>query len=334
MNRNFFWLLILAAVAGSVVVMRLVVKQGEALPKAQALVEPPKAPFPTSIGARGLVESVDENVRIAAAMPGLIAEVVVKVGDNVQAGDVLVRQDIRDAAALIAAQEAEIAALKLQIRETEIGVADKKDMLARVEKLIAGKVASEDEKQRASFAAQSASALLESMKGRIASSEAMLSRTRVQRDLLVIRAPRQGRILQVNKRAGEYASPVETEPLLLLGQVDQFQLRADVDEDNASRVRPEMPAVAYIKGRREIKIPLTFVRIDPYILPKRSLTGDSSERVDTRVLQIIYRFDRPTGASVYVGQQMDVFLDAASGPTPPVENEPPKPSATRPAFKP
>ena len=54
---------------------------------------------------------------------------------------------------------------------------------------------------------------------------------------------------------------------------------------------------------------LRFVHIEPYIVPKKSLTGESSERVDTRVLQIIYRFDRPTGASIYVGRQMDVFLE-------------------------
>ena len=71
-----------------------------------------------------------------------------------------------------------------------------------------------------------------------------------------------------------------------------------------------MPARAYIKGRRDVEIDLRFSRIEPYIVPKRSLTGESGERVDTRVLQVIYQFDRPKGAEVFVGQQMDVFLDA------------------------
>jgi len=56
-------------------------------------------------------------------------------------------------------------------------------------------------------------------------------------------------------------------------------------------------------------VELEFVRIDPYILPKRSLTGDNSERVDVRVLQVIYRF-KPPAFPVYVGQQMDVFIEA------------------------
>jgi hypothetical protein len=74
-------------------------------------------------------------------------------------------------------------------------------------------------------------------------------------------------------------------------------------------VKSGCEAVAFIKGQRENAIELKFVRIEPYILPKRSLSGESSERVDTRVLQVIFRFERPV-TPVYVGQQMDVFLKA------------------------
>ncbi|MFM9147584.1 MAG: hypothetical protein ACKORI_05600, partial [Verrucomicrobiota bacterium] len=62
------------------------------------------------------------------------------------------------------------------------------------------------------------------------------------------------------------------------------------------------------KGRA---IPLKFVRIEPFVVPKVSLTGGSVERVDTRVLQVIYQFERPADRSVFVGQQMDVFIDAS-----------------------
>jgi hypothetical protein len=53
---------------------------------------------------------------------------------------------------------------------------------------------------------------------------------------------------------------------------------------------------------------LRFVRVEPYVIPKRNLTGDSTERVDTRVLQVIFSLD--PGARVYAGQQLDVFVDA------------------------
>ena len=65
-------------------------------PPAAPLSPPPSAPYAQSIGARGLIESVDENVRIAPAVAGLISAVRVKVGDEVQAGQVLIEQDARD----------------------------------------------------------------------------------------------------------------------------------------------------------------------------------------------------------------------------------------------
>ena len=54
---------------------------------------------------------------------------------------------------------------------------------------------------------------------------------------------------------------------------------------------------------------LRFVRIDPFVVPKKSLTGESAERVDTRVLQIIYQLDKPVDRPLYVGQQVDVFIE-------------------------
>jgi hypothetical protein len=47
------------------------------------------------------------------------------------------------------------------------------------------------------------------------------------------------------------------------------------------------------------------------VIPTRSLTGDNTERVDTRVLQVIYEF-RERNVPVFVGQQMDVFLERTS----------------------
>ena len=60
---------------------------------------------------------------------------------------------------------------------------------------------------------------------------------------------------------------------------------------------------------------LKFVRIEPYVTPKKSLTGDNTERVDTRVLQVLYEM-QASEEPVFVGQQMDVFI----------EGETPKPS--------
>ena len=67
-------------------------------------------------------------------------------------------------------------------------------------------------------------------------------------------------------------------------------------------------AVASVRGDSAHHYNLHFVRFEPYVIPKKNLTGDSTERVDTRVLQVIYSMTND--GRVYVGQQMDVFIDA------------------------
>jgi HlyD family secretion protein len=47
------------------------------------------------------------------------------------------------------------------------------------------------------------------------------------------------------------------------------------------------------------------------VIPKKSLTGDATERVDTRVLQALYRIDG-TSSAPFIGQQMDVFIEVTN----------------------
>lgn len=51
--------------------------------------------------------------------------------------------------------------------------------------------------------------------------------------------------------------------------------------------------------------------MEPFVVPKKSLTGDTTERVDTRVLQVIYKFDPAGQTPLFVGQQVEVFIDTA-----------------------
>jgi len=112
----------------------------------------------------------------------------------------------------------------------------------------------------------------------------------------------------VNIRAGEYASPQNRLPALVLGDISTLHVRADVDEQNAMGVAPGRPATMSLKSDSTRKFEVKFVRIEPYVIPKASLTGASTERVDTRVLQIIYELEKPKNDNLYVGQQVDVFI--------------------------
>jgi hypothetical protein len=99
-------------------------------------------------------------------------------------------------------------------------------------------------------------------------------------------------------------------------------VRVDIDENDAWRFNKNSKAVAYLRGNRDFKVDLSLAYVEPYVVPKKSLTGDSNERVDTRVLQALYRFDRKQ-LPIYVGQQMDVFIEAQDyTPSKDSENQP------------
>lgn len=247
--------------------------------------------------------------------------------------------NLERAAAAIATAQTEIlnqqaaeASAKANIDALKASLADAQQILDRNEKLAqAGDipnrtlVSSAAARDNAKARVSQAEAQLLQTQAQIRSAQARLLQTEADKKVLVaqrnelsvtlerltIRAPQDGRVLQVNIRLGEYVSSQPQTPPILFGETDFLQIRADIDEINASRVQPGSRAEAQLKGDPAKKIQLEFVRIDPYILPKKSLTGDNTERVDVRVLQVVYRF-APPAFPVYVGQQVDVFIDAGS----------------------
>ncbi len=116
-------------------------------------------------------------------------------------------------------------------------------------------------------------------------------------------------VLQVNVRPGEYVGAPATQALIVLGNIERLHVRVDIDEHDIPRFDRNAKAIAKLRGNPRLEFPLTFVRVDPYVIPKRSLTGDNTERVDTRVLQVLYSLDAGD-EKVFVGQQMDVFIEA------------------------
>ena len=142
--------------------------------------------------------------------------------------------------------------------------------------------------------------------------EASVEATRIEVDRRIVRSPIRGVVLQRNIREGEFASAgALSTPLLLVGDVTMLHVRVDVDESEAWRVKAGSKAMAFARGNKEISSPLNFVRFEPFVVPKRSLTGSSTERVDTRVLQVVFAFE-PKDLALFVGQQMDVYIESAA----------------------
>jgi HlyD family secretion protein len=116
-------------------------------------------------------------------------------------------------------------------------------------------------------------------------------------------------VLQVNIRPGEYVSTPSSQTLMILGDTAARHVRVDIDEHDIPRFSQHAAAYGHVRGDSGRKYPLSFVRIEPFVIPKKSLTGDSTERVDTRVLQALYRIDAAAPQPLF-GQQMDAFIEA------------------------
>lgn len=273
-------------------------------------VPPPAKPFQSSIAGTGLLEALSENVSIGVPVPGLVSEVMVKVSDQVKEGDVLMKIDDRELRAQLVTQKANVAVAKAAVEVKAANLAKVQDTLDRLNSVGDKRAISMDDLKNRTNDVLVAKADAESAKAQLHAAEAAVQASEMLLERLTIKAPRAGSILQVNIRPGEFASTQPRLAPIILGDLEKLQIRCDIDEQNAVRVRPGMTAKAYVKGDRENAIPLSFVRIEPFVIPKTSLTGSSTERVDTRVLQVIYSLQIPKDRTLYVGQQVDVFMDA------------------------
>jgi multidrug resistance efflux pump len=150
---------------------------------------------------------------------------------------------------------------------------------------------------------------LDVARSRVTQAEAQVEQTMIELDRLIVRALVDGRVLQVNVRPGEFVGAPPGQPLIVLGNVEKLHVRVDIDENDIPRYVPGSKGIAMVRGQSGVEYPLTFVRVEPYVVPKRSLTGENTERVDTRVLQVIYSIN-PNGQPLYVGQQLDVYIVA------------------------
>jgi RND family efflux transporter MFP subunit len=269
---------------------------------------PPHNPFSATVAGAGIIEAVNENVRIAPPVPGLVTKVHVKVANQVKKGDPLFQLDDRELRAQRQTRTDALPSFAAHIAEQDIRLRDLQVQLRRLESVKDRRAVSEDDVQRKWYEVEAAKRGLIRVRADLRLAQTQRDEVQALLKRLTVRAPRAGTILQVNIREGEYATVNANEPLILLGDTGTLQVRADIDEVNAPLVVPGSAAVAYLKGRTEQAIPLIFERIEPYIVPKRSLTGDNRERVDTRVLQVIYHFEKPN-FPIYVGQQVDVFIE-------------------------
>lgn len=344
------YLLPVLAVIGVGISATLVAQQSRpgVEPTAPPIAAPVSSPFAATVSGSGLVEASSENVSIGTAIAGVVAKVHVQAGDRVPSGAPLFAIDarhleaelavrtamLREAEAALARLEAlpraeDLPPLRAAVAEAEAIVAEREREEARSRSLRMSDALSEDSLEGSIFAAQAARARLDAARAELARAEAgawesdlavaranvaaataAVAAIGVELERTIVRAPIDGVVLSRTVREGQFAAAGPGD-LLTLGATERLHVRVDIDENDAWRVRPGAAAVATLRGNPTQSAPLEFVRIEPQVVPKRSLTGFGSERVDTRVLQALYAFD-PAAFPAYVGQIVDVRIDASA----------------------
>lgn len=153
---------------------------------------------------------------------------------------------------------------------------------------------------------------IEIARAAVEQAEADVAQIATEIERATVRSPIDGQVLQVNVREGEHVADQSQQTLMVIGRLSPLHVRADIDEHDIAEFRAGAKAVLQLRGKNDRHYPLQFVRVEPYVVAKRWLTGDNTERVDTRVLQVIYALDDDSDAAVYVGQQVDVFIDSGN----------------------
>jgi HlyD family secretion protein len=290
-----FYILPALALVGIIFVIRTVIAGSVPAPVAAPVVEPAKAPFETFVAGSGIVESISENIAIASALPGVVREVFVKAGDPISVNQPLFSLDNRESMA-------ELSVRKAQVERAKAQLADAQTQLSIYKTVGDARAITRGELLKRESA-------VEISKAALAEAESLVKATETTLERIVVRSPINGTVLQSKIRIGEFA-PAQSlsSPLMIVGTTSPLAVRVDVDENDAWRVKSGSSASAVLRGNTSITFPLSFVRFEPYVIPKRSLTGESSERVDTRVLQTVYSFDNKN-LPIYVGQLVDVFIE-------------------------
>ena len=345
-----FIILPIISVLGIGLAVYLVYKQSRPAPNAPPSGQPTKSPFSNRVAGSGLVEPATEIMNIGTSISGTVQSISVKEGQLLKKGDILFTIDQRDTVAQLGAAKAklEVATRKVEqlksmprvedldrakaiVAQRQSALDDATLRLQRLNAVEDQSAISANEKPTRMFElnlttarlAEAQSELAKLMKGTypedlaVAVAEAKVADADVgmlQTDLAQseVKAPIDGTVLRVNARAGEFAAAgTLREGLVVMGQLTPLHIRVDVDELDAWRFDPKGKAVAVLRGGKIVEFPIEYVRTVPVVIPKRTLTGENSERIDTRVMEMIYRFQQDN-PQVLPGQLLDVYIDSGS----------------------
>ena len=296
------YLLPILALLGVLVIIIVIVLDNRPKESMAPPIQWPEVPFSTYVSGAGMVEASNGNIAIGSPVAGIVTAVYVQWGSQVSAGDRLFKIDDHEIQAQRLFANASAGEAKARLTQA-------REQLRLAESVPDQRAVSRDEigNRRSAVAITEAAWVSATLHANQITQSA---------ERFTIRAMQSGKVLQMNIHPGEFAqSTSQGKPLIVLGDIQRLSVRVDVDEFDAFRVAPGAAAVAFVRGAPHRPVALKFERIEPYVAPKTALTGNPTERVDSRVLQVVYSVDAKDLA-VYVGQQVDVYIQTQADAAP------------------
>jgi HlyD family secretion protein len=271
--------------------------------------KPASNPYRSGIYANGIIESAQQagaNVNIYPEVSGTVMKILVSEGAQVKNGTPLIMLDDT-----VQRSTAESAKASVAVAEAALGNVQSQYEKLKVSWNLDPRSVSRDALDTASNAVRSAKASLELTRKQYEAAKALLGK-------YTLTARQDGMILAINTSVGSYISSQGGYnsytsgyvPVIVMGNPDNsLQVRCYVDEILIQRL-PEpkrISASMSIRGTT-IKIPLKFVRFQPNVTPKIELSSQRTERVDVRVLPLIFSFEKPENLTLYPGQLVDIYI--------------------------
>jgi ABC exporter DevB family membrane fusion protein len=290
-----------------------------------------RAPLPPGnvVGGSGIVEPAQREARLAGGAPGVIQRILVKEGDRVKEGDLLLVLESAVEETAVKSAEADLGSARASLARTlngqraedreaanaEAGSARARadlsaTALGRAEQLVKGgamtaeeldrarlNAASDRESARAAAARARAAQVgsrvedIAAARAAVAAAEARVAQAKATLDRRQIRAPYAGEVLQVKARAGEYYTPGASEAPLVLGDTSHLRARIDVDERDIGKVAVGQPVYVVVDAYPGVKFTGKVAEIGRRMGRKNVRTDEPTERLDTKILEVVADLD-------------------------------------------
>jgi len=338
MNRKYFYFILVFTLLSFLLIVSFFI---ENKPEQEATqdVQVESPPFLTYISGSGIVEPVSGNIFISSPFNRIVEKINVSVNDQVKNGGTLFQLYNQDLRANLKIRQkkyeeslSNLYKLEALPREEDLIIA--LEALNRAQAIFNQSIEeycmtirraiSKEEKcvslykyQQAEAEFLGAQAQYEKVKSgtwqpelKIAQDEVEQAKAEVEAmeaeiEQTYIKSPIDGTVLQIKIHEGETSDPSKT--AIILGNMDEFNLRVSIDQFNEPRFHPDCPAVAFKQGDITTEFPLKFIHIEPIMVPKKYLTNELHERVDTQIFEILYRIEK-NNSHLFIGEQMDVYI--------------------------